>query len=77
MFGRLPLIHRIGLAAAAVVVCAMLGLWAGASPEVPVVPPFGTLAGLVLGAVAAWLLVREEPSAARQHARRTTGHHGR
>lgn len=70
MLGRLPLIHRIGLAVAAVVVFAMLGLWAGARPQVPVVPPFGTLSGLSLGVVLAWLLVREAPSAARQNIRR-------
>ena len=77
MFGRLPLIHRIGLAAAAVVVWATLGLWAGASPQVPVMVSSGALAGLALGALAAWWLVREEPSAARQHARRPSDHRGR
>lgn len=77
MFGRLPLIHRIGLAAAAVVVCATLGLWVGASPQVPVMASSGTLAGLALGTLAAWALVREEPSVARQHARRPSGYRGR
>ena len=59
MIGPLPKLHRYLLVAAALLVCAGLGLWAGLVPQVPVGVSGGVLAGLACGLAAALLLVHD------------------
>jgi hypothetical protein len=59
MFGPLPALHKLALAAAALLVCTGIGLWLGAMPDVPVNIRAGVLAGTVAGAAAAFALVHD------------------
>ena len=59
MFGPLPYLHRVLLVAAALLVCAGLGVWVGLMPEVAVGVRMGVVAGLATGLAAAFVLVHD------------------
>lgn len=59
MLGPLPLLHKLVLVLAAVLICTGIGFWAGTAPEVPLNLRVGLLAGAVLGAAAAFALVHD------------------
>ena len=69
MFGPLPALHRFALVLAALVVCVGIGLWLGATPEIPLTLRVGLLVGAAAGAAAAFALVHDfhhaHPHAAR------------
>ena len=59
MLGPLPALHRYLLVVAALVVCVGIGLWFGAVPELPLNLRVGLVAGTVVGAAAAFVLVHD------------------
>lgn len=59
MFGPLPTLHKFALVAAALVVCAGIGLWVGVMPAVPLNVQVGLLTGTGVGIAAAFVLVHD------------------
>lgn len=59
MFGPLPWIHKVALAASAVVLFVVLGAWVAHRTPLPLVPPWGSLVGALLGTAVAYLLVHD------------------
>lgn len=59
MFGPLPTLHRTVLVLAALTVCAGIGLWVGAMPEIAVNLRAGLIAGTLVGLAAAFGLVHD------------------
>ncbi|GGD18027.1 hypothetical protein [Nocardioides daphniae] len=59
MFGPLPRFHRFVIAGIVLAVCVSIGLWMGASPQVPVLVSAGLTGGLLVGAGLAWLTAHE------------------
>ncbi|HET9841143.1 MAG TPA: hypothetical protein VFQ01_03975 [Nocardioides sp.] len=57
MFGPLPVLHRIVLAAASLVFGAIAGMWIAHFTALPVAISGGALAGALLGLLAAYVLV--------------------
>ncbi len=74
MFGPLPTLHKLVLVLAALVVCAGIGVWVGAMPEIPLNLRVGLMGGTVAGVGAAFVLVhdfherRTRPTRARRRA---------
>ena len=59
MLGPLPVLHKLVLVVAAVVVCTGIGIWAGVMPEVPLNLRVGIVAGTAVGVGAAFVLVHD------------------
>ncbi|WP_426244086.1 hypothetical protein [Nocardioides sp. LHG3406-4] len=59
MIGPLPRLHRIGVLAAVLLVCAAIGAWLGSSPSIPFLVGTGLVGGAAVGAVAAYALLHQ------------------
>jgi hypothetical protein len=59
LFGPLPVLYRVVLVAAALVIWIGLGVWSGARPDVPVTVAAGLLLGVVAGLVSAYVLLHD------------------
>jgi uncharacterized membrane protein YfcA len=74
VFGPLPRIHKVALAAAAVVFFVAVGAWVAHRTPLPLVAPWGSVFGALLGAAVAYLLVHDSHQR-REPGRRTVRHH--
>jgi outer membrane lipoprotein SlyB len=71
MFGPLPLLHKVGLAAITLLGGVIAGAWVAHMTPLPIAVSVGALAGGVLGLVTSYAVIHQpQPRTIRIHRRR-------